>query len=179
MSAYHAAASAAVTALTELTTPAGRCDRRGLLVAALMLLAAQFVQAVAMLAFAVPHDNPLAIATTALVLWFSTTAMAKRLHDMSRSAWRILWAALAIVVWSVIVGLGLVLNFEPAAMEPGASGYWLAVVATMVPVLAMTLWLHLKPGDAGDNAFGPAPGANGFSRWPSAAPLRTVAGEAR
>lgn len=178
MSVFRAASAAAVTALTELMTPAGRCDRRGLLVAALMLLAAQFAQAIAMAAMSVPQNHPLALTVTALILWFSTTAMAKRLHDLSLSAWRILWAALAIVAWSVIVGLALVLNFEPAAMEPGASGYWLAVAATMAPVLAMTLWLHLKPAQAGDNAYGPEPGENGFSRWPAAAPLSTAAGEA-
>mgnify|MGYP001229691943 CR=1 FL=1 len=167
MSALHAAAAAAAvrTASLELMTPSGRCDRRGLLIAALMLLALQAAQAAAMIGLSVPHNHPLAVASTGVLLWLSTTAVAKRLHDLSLSAWRILWAALGVVAWSVAVGAGVVVAFAPERVEPGQAGYWTAIVATMVPVLAMTLWLHFAKGLRGANAYGPEPAGFGFSRW--------------
>lgn len=158
-------AYAFLTAGIELATPAGRCDRKGLLLAAILLLTAQVGMAVLVCAFDVPHDRPAMLTTSAALLWLSTTAVAKRLHDLSLSAWRILWAAVGIIVWSTLVGAVAVFGFGPESVEPGASGMAVVVLATMAPVFALTLWLHFKRGHVGANEYGPEPGHNGFSRW--------------
>lgn len=174
MSALHAAA-AVRTASLELLTPSGRCDRRGLLIAALMLLTLQAAQVAAMIGLSVPHNHPFAVLSTGVLLWLSTTAVAKRLHDLSLSAWRILWAALGVVAWSVAVGVGVVAVFGAEGIEPGQAGYWTAILATMVPVLAMTLWLHFARGTPATNGYGPVPAGFGFSRWESGATAPAMA----
>lgn len=177
MSAPHPIHSAAHAAV-ELLTPAGRCDRKGLLIAAVLLLVGQAAMAGAMVIADLPHDHPVTIGTTGVLLWLSTTAVAKRLHDLSLSAWRLMWAAIAVVVWSAIVGVVAFFTIGPAAVEPGQPGTLIVMAATVLPVFAATLWLHLKPGVPGDNAYGPEPGSTGFSRARAASGMPIAASAA-
>ena len=53
------------------------------------------------------------------------------------------------------------------AMQPGAVGFLIVFAGTMLPMLVMLAWLHLRKGVSGPNRYGPEPDATGFSRTPA------------
>lgn len=152
----------AATALSAMLVTTGRCSRRGLLVCAGVLLALQIAFASVLLAFAIPHEGVLIYLIDAGFLWLASAAAGKRLHDLGLSARLLWWAALATLAWAVVLCGVLMLTLPAEAFEIGGYGYVLGAVGTSLPVLALTLWLHLTPGMQGPNRYGVAPGPSGF-----------------
>lgn len=75
--------------------------------------------------------------------WIATAALAaRRLHDLGRSA---LWL-IPIFVYGAVLQLVFF-------MWPGINNTWIAFVA-ILPMLAITLWLIVAPGERHDNRFG-------------------------
>lgn len=153
----------AVSFCLALADPRGRCDRKGLLMVALALIAVEAVVAGVVVAAGIGLDHPGLLAVKLACLWVATAVVSKRLHDLGMSATRMLWASLGVIVWSTVLALVSMFWFGDAGMEPGMAGYNLAVAGTALPVLMMTLWLHFARGEAGSNRFGPEPAVNGFS----------------
>lgn len=147
----------------NLADPRGRCDRKGLLVVALALVAVEMAVAGVVVATGIGLDHPGLLAVKLACLWLATAVVSKRLHDLGLPATRMLWAALGVVAWSTVLALAAMLTLGDAAMVPGMAGYNIAVGGTVLPVLASTLWLHFARGESGANRFGPEPMASGFS----------------
>lgn len=146
--------------------PRGRCDRKGLLVIALVLLVLQALAGLLYWLGIVQDGGPaMRIAEVMLVL-MAFAATSKRLHDIGLSAWWLLAGLGGMIVWSVVLAVALVLSVGATALQPGSSGFATAIAGTMLPAFVVTLWLHLAKGEAGDNRFGPAPELLGFSARP-------------
>jgi uncharacterized membrane protein YhaH (DUF805 family) len=146
----------------HLFDPRGRCDRRGLLAAAVLLLVLQVAVALALWLNDVPFDSWPAVVLSAGFCWVGFAVVSKRLHDLGRSAWSIPAAAL---VWlaGAFVATTVVSIVDPDALAPGSTGYWVALSLLLLPLLVVLLWLHLAAGDPGPNRYGPAPQHAGFS----------------
>lgn len=155
--------SNAVSFIVNIADPRGRCDRKGLLLVALAMLGVEALAALLVMALGVPADSILLLAAKFACLWLATTVVIKRLHDLGLSAWRMLWAAIGVLAWSVMLGVVLVFTLDEAAMAPGGIGYLTAVAGTALPVFALTLWLHFARGERGANRFGAEPAGLGFS----------------
>lgn len=153
----------AVSFCISLADPRGRCDRKGLLMVAVALIAVEAVLAGMVVAAGIALDHPGLVAVKLACLWAATAVVSKRLHDLGMPATRMLWALLGTVVWSTVLSLALMLWFGDAAMEPGMLGYNIAVGGATLPVLLLTLWLHFARGEVGPNRFGPEPSSIGFS----------------
>ncbi len=143
--------------------PDGRSDRRGLLMAAVWLLCLQAFAVTALMAFDLPPLGAVAIACHIAFVWIAFVAASKRLHDLGLSAWWIGKGLAATVVSTVILAAILMCVMDQAAFETGQDGYFLVVGGNILPVFAMTLWLHVQRGMSGGNIYGPLPGASGFS----------------
>jgi uncharacterized membrane protein YhaH (DUF805 family) len=92
----------------------------------------------------------------------------RRLHDMGRSGWTqlVMWG-----VWIVAVVLALVLGAGGAIMAMANGGHadygalagaglaFLVLCLALLINLVFVLWVGLSPSQAGDNAYGPPPGA--------------------
>lgn len=148
---------------TTLFDPRGRCDRRGLLLAAALLLALQGAVLGAAGAALITRDGPVAVAIDALLIWSAIAVTAKRLHDAGLSAWWIGKAFLAIVLSTIVLAIALMRVLPDAAFEAGRLGYVIILAGNMLPVFGLCLWMHFVKGQAGANPFGPSPGASGFS----------------
>jgi uncharacterized membrane protein YhaH (DUF805 family) len=146
----------------QFIDPRGRCDRKAFLSAAAVLLAAQALVAAGLWIGGAPFDGGLALALNAAFCWLGYAAISKRLHDLGRSAWWVPGGALVWAAGALVAAIALVLAAGPAALEPGASTYWLALTAMQLPLLGAAPWLHFAAGEQGDNPFGPAP-SQGFS----------------
>jgi uncharacterized membrane protein YhaH (DUF805 family) len=142
----------------------GRCNRKGLLVVAGLLLGAEALTVAAVLLLGVDQQHAAVLALKALFVWTAFTAASKRLHDLGHSAWAILWTFGAICLWSAALTLVVFFGVGEQALLPQSSWYMGILVATIAPVFAATLWLHLAKGEAGANRFGPVPEGIGFSR---------------
>ncbi len=143
--------------------PAGRCNRKGLLLCALVLLALQVLAALAVYALELPHMSAPVLSVDALLLWMGTCAIAKRLHDLGRSAWAILWASLGVIAWSTVVAMAVIMTMGEQALAPDGVGLAIAAAGSSLPVLALTLWAHFARGEPGPNAYGPETDDTGFS----------------
>lgn len=157
--ALHAAAPGLALGML---TPGGRCDRRGFLLVAAVMLATQAAAALMIWLAGAEHDGPLGMTLNAAFLWLAVTATSKRLHDVGRSAWAILWAFFGVMLWTIALVVMMML-VGGDALVPGAPLYWVTIAGTMLPVFLATLWLHFKRGESGPNRFGEPPGASGFS----------------
>ena len=173
MSLPHYPVAAIASLLGAMIVPSGRCDRKGLLLCALLLLVLQVAAFAVIFALDIPHFSITALTLDAIFLWLGSCAIAKRLHDLGLSAWRMLWAALGVIVWATVVALAITWVMGADALAPDGVGLGLAALGSSLPVLAMTLWAHLARGTPGPNRFGPATDATGFSpplpHWQTAA----------
>ncbi len=155
----------------SLFDPRGRIDRKGLLLLAVCLFAAQIaVYGGAWLGLYAAR----AIAVQGfelLSLWVCMVAAIKRLHDIGYGAvWVMIgFGAKCLFALGLVVSVMLVWGLQ--ALETGTSSYWTVVGLTMLPAVAGTLWLHVKPGERRTNRYGMVPGRTGFSepQHPSAA----------
>lgn len=148
----------------ELLDPRGRCNRKGLLMVAMTMLAVDLAMVPLILAGVLSLNGCGLIALKFGSVWIATVAVAKRLHDLDLSAWWIAKALAAFIGWSIVVSCLLLTTFNAAdALNPAHSAFWLNVTATCTPVLGAILWLHVAKGTPGANRYGPEPGASGFA----------------
>lgn len=142
----------------------GRCNRGWMALVAIVLINIEV--AVGALAWAGYIDLgswPMAVFKAA-VTWIGTATVAKRLHDLGRSAWSIGKAALWVIGWSVVLTIVLMVVLGDAGLQEGQTGWWLSVGGTALPVLLLTLWLHCAPGEPHTNRYGVVPSGWGYTR---------------
>lgn len=150
----------------QLIDPRGRCNRRGLLLAAALLLGLQVSTGAALLAVGLGLTGRIALTLNLVFCWVGFAVVSKRLHDLGRSTW---WVPTAVLIWlagAISVIVAIVLIGDPEYLTPGTPGYWLVFGLMMVPLFITAVWLHVAEGDAVENRFGPAPTALGFSMPP-------------
>ena len=148
----------------DILDPRGRCNRRGLLIAALVMMAVQAAAGLWLWLSGRGIDEPVVLVLKAVSIYAAVSVAAQRLHDAGLSAWRILWATLALLAWSAGLGLALIMSLPPEQLQPGAIGFSIMLSGVSLPMLAMLTWMHLAPGEPRANRFGPVPRGNGFSR---------------
>jgi uncharacterized membrane protein YhaH (DUF805 family) len=154
-----------------LFDPRGRVSRQDLLAAATVMLALDIGLAGAM-------DGSAVYAVKGLAYWIGCVGVIKRLHDVGKTGWWLLWGAGLMCIWSAILGFGIVLTGGFETLQPASVGYIALLASLMIPALGMTLWLHLAPGEPARNRYGapseslwaPASGPAG-ERSPAAADL--------
>lgn len=149
--------------LLSLADPRGRCNRRGLLVVATLLLGVEIVLVAAMSLGIVSPGGAGLLPVKAAILWVAIAACSKRLHDTGRSAWMMAWALPVTIAWSLAATIAVAMHVGLEALVPSSPWYFACLGLTMVPVVAGTLWLHVAPGEAGPNRYGPAPDGLGFA----------------
>jgi len=138
-----------VAALAMLVLdPRGRIGRRDL------LLAASAVLGIELLLIA-PSNEMIALLAKSFALWIGSAAIIKRLHDMGRSGWWLPASIGGLCMWTALLALGLMLLAGSDAFIPGKAGYVALSGLIMLPVIGLSLWLHLTEGDTASNRFGP------------------------
>ena len=148
----------------ELIDPRGRCDRKGLLVLAVLLLVLQAALALAQLIGGFDLESTAGTAAKAVFLYMACAATGKRLHDTGRTAWWILGVIAAVVIWTIGLSIAAALSLGPDALEP--DGFWSMAIltATCLPVLGLLMWLHVAKGQTCPNRYGPVPRGWGLPR---------------
>lgn len=148
----------------DLFDPRGRVSRAGLLAVAVLLLAADVVAGLLIVASGAAFTGVGPLVFKLVSVWIATTAVAKRLHDLDLSAWWIIKGLLALVGWSIAVAVLLLTQFSPLdAVNPGHMAFWINVAVNAAPVLTALIWVHLAHGTPGPNRYGSEPGGRGFS----------------
>lgn len=147
----------------HMVDPRGRADRKGLLIAASVLLVLQ-VAAVVVQTYATGVPFAAILVLHVAILWSAVVCAVKRLHDIGLSGWRVFGGFLALFAWSFVLAGGLIIGMglDPA---PGSAAFNATYIGTMLPAFAMLLWLHFAKGMVGENRFGPVTDASGFA-WP-------------
>lgn len=164
--------------ILSLVDPRGRCNRRGLLVIASLLLAVEtMLVTLASLGIASP-DGAGVMPVKVVVLWIAIAACAKRLHDIGRSAWAMALAVPVTLVWGFAATVAVTMQVGVEALVPSSPWYFACLGLTMVPVVAGTTWLHIAGGDSGPNRYGPAPEGLGIA-GPHADRVQVVPADAR
>jgi uncharacterized membrane protein YhaH (DUF805 family) len=147
----------------QFLDPRGRCNRKGLLLAAAILLAVQVALGLGLWKAGIDLTGHLALILDAVFCWVGFALISKRLHDLNHSAWWVPTAALFWLAAAVSLAVLIVLIGDPEILAPGTPSYWIAFAAMLAPLLVVAAWLHAAVGDVGDNRFGPAPTGLGFS----------------
>lgn len=143
--------------------PRGRCDRKGLLLIAVVLLGLQLLVGGALWLVDADLTGPVALSLKAAFFWAAIAAASKRLHDFGRSAWWLAGGLLASVVWSFALAFTAVLAVGPEALTPQSPWFGAFFAGTSLPLFAALMWLHFVKGMPGPNRFGPATNAWGFA----------------
>jgi len=154
---------APVPMLTALMDPRGRTNRKGLLVAAGLLLAAELAIAFWIWMTGRSFGDILLWPIKAVLIYMAISAAVRRIHDIGLSAWRLFGAFLVLMVWSFGLAVTVILNVSPEQMAPGQLGSTIVTIGIAVPMVGAMLWLHFAPGKAKQNEFGPVPTGLGFS----------------
>jgi uncharacterized membrane protein YhaH (DUF805 family) len=159
----------------EFFDPRGRADRKGLAILAAILIGGQAGVYGTLQMTGYGLDGQVAGVFHIFFLWLGIVAGSKRLHDLDVSGWRLAGAVAAAVAWCFVLALIITMIAGEDQVAPGHIGFTLAAIGALLPVLAATLWLHLAKGNSGDNRYGPAPDASGFSRpWPVRRPSTSL-----
>ncbi len=149
--------------LTALIDPRGRTNRKGLLVAAGLLLAAELAIALWLWMTGRSFGDMLLWPIKALLIYMAVSAAVRRMHDIGISAWRLFWAFSALMAWSFGLAITVMLNVAPEQMAPGQIGTTIVTIGIAAPMVGAMLWLHFAPGKPKPNEFGPVPTGLGFS----------------
>jgi uncharacterized membrane protein YhaH (DUF805 family) len=155
--------SSVVELVGHMADPRGRCNRKGLLVVAGLLLAAEIVAGSLLWLAGADLDGPAVFIFKSICVWSAVCAGSKRLHDMNLRGWWMLAALAVTFVWSIILVVSVNMTQGAEALVPGTWSYFWILVSTSVPVFGATLWLHFRKGAPGVNRFGAEPAGMGFS----------------
>lgn len=148
----------------ELLDLRGRCNRRGLMAMAGVILALEAALVLVLALTAGDFDGLPASLVKGALLYVVSAGAAKRLHDLGRSAWSLVGGVLGLVLWIFMLTLAVMVMLGPEAARAGGPAFVAIVIATLMPALALFAWLHLAKGEAVDNRYGPVPESRGFSR---------------
>jgi uncharacterized membrane protein YhaH (DUF805 family) len=151
------------TSVLQVLDPRGRCNPKGLLRAAGVLLTAQAAISLTLWSVGIDFTSGLAMVANAAFCWISFALVCKRLHDLGRSSWWIAGAALVWLVAIICLAGAIALMGDPDLLAPETPSYWLTLAAMLLPLLVAALWLHTARGDEGSNYYGPEPAEHGFS----------------
>ncbi len=156
-----------------LFDPRGRCNRKGLLVIACVMLAVQICLAIGLWQAGASLGSPIVAVLKATFIWLALAAASKRLHDLGLGTLWIGAAFLGLLVWSMISVMAVMAVFGTDVFNAASPAFATVMAANMVPVIIVTLWLHFAKGEDGENRFGPPPGPDGFSmpRRETASPI--------
>lgn len=149
--------------LQDIIDPRGRADRRGLAVLAAILIGGQVGIYGALIASGADLNSGPAALVHLSFGWLGLVAISKRMHDLGVTAWRLVVGGIGMIIWSVAGSLAILFWFGEEAVTPGGPGMIAMMAAAIIPLAAVTLWLHFARGDVGENRFGPVPGPFGFS----------------
>jgi uncharacterized membrane protein YhaH (DUF805 family) len=148
----------------QLVDPRGRCDRKGFLIAATLLLSAQGLVALGLWLCGLGLDGWIGLAANLGFCWLGYAAVSKRLHDLGRSGW---WFAAGAIAWlaaSMVFAVGVAVAAGPAQLAPGTPTHHAVFAGMLLPILAALVWLHMAAGERAANRYGPVPADFGFSR---------------
>lgn len=149
--------------LIHMLDPRGRCNRKGLLIVAGLLLAAEFVVGALLWAAGADLEGTTVLAFKSICIWLAICAGSKRLHDMNLRAWWMLGVLVATTIWTLVLVVAIYITAGEQALEPGTAWYMIALAGSAAPILGATLWLHFRRGEQGVNRFGGEPTGIGFS----------------
>jgi uncharacterized membrane protein YhaH (DUF805 family) len=147
----------------QLVDPRGRCDRKGFLIAATLLLSAQGLIALGLWLWGLGFDGWGVLGANLGFCWLAYAAISKRLHDMGRSGW---WFATGLVGWfigSFVFALAVALAAGTAALAPDTPTHHALFAFMLLPLVVGLVWLHMAAGDRAHNKYGPVPSTLGFS----------------
>lgn len=147
----------------HMLDPRGRCNRKGLLLVAGLLMTIEIVVGAGLWLAGVDLGGSVVVALKMVCIWFAICAGSKRLHDLDLRAWWMLGTLAAVSVWTIILGVTLFVLVGENALEPGTGWYMLALIGSATPIFAAALWLHFRQGAQGVNRFGTEPQGLGFS----------------
>ena len=148
----------------DIFDPRGRADRAGLAVLDVLLTAAQAGAYAAMLALETPLTGPASLVIHSLLGWTAIAAVSKRLHDLGLGGGPVLIALAGYLLWSLVLTFAAAGAMGEAAFEPGSIGLIMVMAGMGLPLAAFLVWIHLAPGEAHDNRYGPVTGAAGFAQ---------------
>ncbi|MFN3835687.1 MAG: DUF805 domain-containing protein [Glycocaulis sp.] len=144
-----------------LFSPNGRIGQQEFWIGVLILVAANLIaNFIPLLGFII----------SLVLIWVGIAVYGKRLHDAGKSAWlhAIPWAvSIVLMTIGAVMAGGAVFaammgggdDVDVATLIAGAGAASLFFLLSFVVWIAYTIWVGLLKGDAGDNRFGPAPGA--------------------
>ena len=155
--------SSAFELVCHMADPRGRCNRKGLLIVAGLLLGVEIVVGALLWAAGADLEGGLVLTLKAVCVWLAICAGSKRLHDMNLRAWWMLGTLALTTLWTLILVVALFVTVGETAMEPGTAWYMLALAGSATPILGATLWLHFRKGEPGLNRFGSEPKGLGFA----------------
>jgi uncharacterized membrane protein YhaH (DUF805 family) len=127
----------------------GRANRHDLLIISLVLTALELAK------LAVPLPALAGQVLAGAILWVGLAAMARRLHDIGRSAWWLLGGVAFCFGWTAVVVILTIALLGLPALTPGNPLYPVSLGTAFLAPLGALLWLHLARGEFGVNRFGP------------------------
>jgi uncharacterized membrane protein YhaH (DUF805 family) len=148
----------------DFLDPRGRVNRKGLAALAGVMLGAQGGVWFAEYSGGLAVPSAIDFAINAVLLWLGLAAIAKRMHDLDVSVWRVFWFAMLLAIVAVVASVAAVYSLGEDAMLPGHLGYLIVAAVVFGPAIGATAWLHFAVGSEAANRFGPAPGPSGFAR---------------
>lgn len=147
----------------HMVDPRGRCNRKGLLIVAGLLLATEMLTGAIVWLLGADLDGGAVLALKLVFIWTAICAGSKRLHDLNLRAWWLLGTLGITTAWTLVLVIALAVTLGPEVLQPGTSWYFGALAASSLPIFAATLWLHFRKGQPGLNRFGVEPRGLGFS----------------
>jgi uncharacterized membrane protein YhaH (DUF805 family) len=147
----------------HMVDPRGRCNRKGLLIVAGLLLATEILVGSAIWLLEADLNGGAVFAIKLLFVWTAICAGSKRLHDLDLRAWWMVGMLGITTVWTLLLVVAMAVTLGTHVLQPGTGWYFTALALSSLPIFAATLWIHFRKGQGGLNRFGTEPKGLGFS----------------